>query len=87
MTEDQDFSQHPKSITEMRAEREEDAKIWTPRDALISALRDLDEGTIQTDTLLVMWKHDNNGWAGNFAYKNKDNVIAMVSRVLRWLVA
>lgn len=37
-----DFSDAPKSITEIKADRAFDGRLWTPRDALIAALRDVD---------------------------------------------
>jgi hypothetical protein len=37
-----DYSKTPQSIAEIRANRSELASLWTPRDALISALRDVD---------------------------------------------
>lgn len=43
---DDDFSKMPESIAEIRANRAEKASLWTPRDALISALRDVDSGKL-----------------------------------------
>lgn len=39
-----DFSKHPLSITELRAERTGNADSWTVRDALIKLLREIDDG-------------------------------------------
>lgn len=50
-----DFKNHPKSITELRAEKEEDASKWTPRDALISVLRDIDSGETSPDALVICY--------------------------------
>lgn len=41
-----DFKDAPESITEIKANKEEKASLWTPRDALISALRDIDSGKL-----------------------------------------
>jgi len=40
----EDFKGHPQSIAEIKADREGDGSLWTPRDALISLLREIDEG-------------------------------------------
>jgi len=49
----EDFSNHPRSITEIRAEINNSAGMWTPRDVLIAVLRDLDSGAIKPDVLIV----------------------------------
>lgn len=50
-----EYKNHPKSITELRAEKEADASKWTPRDALISVLRDIDNGTASPDALVICY--------------------------------
>jgi hypothetical protein len=48
------FADHPPSVAELRAERAEDGRHWTVRDALISLLRDIDSGKVTpTDAVLV----------------------------------
>jgi hypothetical protein len=49
-----DFSKHPKSITELRAQRTQRASDWTPRDALIELLRDIDSGAVTVDALVII---------------------------------
>lgn len=49
----EDFSDAPVSITEHKAEKERDARLWTCRDALVSALRDIDSGK-KNPTMLVI---------------------------------
>lgn len=49
-----DFADHPKSITEVQADRAEDCRLWTPRDALISLLRDIDSGAFKPDALVCV---------------------------------
>lgn len=48
-----DFSDTPRTIGEIRSEKNWSAEDWTPRDALISTLRDIDEGKINPDTLII----------------------------------
>ena len=52
-----DFSNHPPTVSELKSNKTGSAKDWTPRDALIAALRDLDSGEIDPETLIVAY-HD-----------------------------
>lgn len=48
-----DFKDHPKSITEIKALKSHSGADWTPRDALIAALRDMDSGDLKPKTLII----------------------------------
>jgi len=48
-----DYSNAPESITEIRADKASNAALWTPRDALISLLRDIDQGNIKPDAIVI----------------------------------
>jgi hypothetical protein len=50
----ENFADHPKSITEVRAERSESARDWTPRDVLIDLLRAIDEKKLDPDAVVVV---------------------------------
>lgn len=51
------FAGIPPTISELRASKTHSGKDWTPRDVLIAALRDYDEGKIKdTDTMIVIWR-------------------------------
>ena len=52
---DGDYSKHPKSIGELRSDKSENALDWTPRDALISVLRDIDSGKEKPVGLVIVW--------------------------------
>lgn len=39
-----DYSDHPLSITEIKSDKTNRGSDWTPRDALIALLRDIDSG-------------------------------------------
>lgn len=56
-----DYSEHPKSITEIKSEKSGDAANWTPRDALISILRRLDAGEFENVDALIVAFRDNKG--------------------------
>lgn len=49
------MSDDPKitSLGELRAKQEGNAALWTPRDALVNALRDMDEGRVAPTALVV----------------------------------
>lgn len=53
---DDDFSQYPKSVGEIKAEREFDGSLWTPRDALIDMLRAIDSGKIAPTELCCVYR-------------------------------
>lgn len=60
------YANEPKTVTTLRAEKESDASKWTPRDALIDALRRLDSGLIAPTSLIVMFDDSVNkqiGWS------------------------
>lgn len=50
------FSDYPQSLNEVRSRRSGNAADWTPRDALIQMLRDIDSGLIQPDALVVSFR-------------------------------
>jgi hypothetical protein len=49
------FANHPKSIGEIKAERDEDSRTWAPRDALISLLREIDSGLTKPTDLVICY--------------------------------
>lgn len=51
-----DFAGYPVSVSEARADREDDCRLWSPRDALISVLRDIDEGKVAPDALICVYR-------------------------------
>lgn len=58
----EDFSNHPVSLTEARAERDCDMSAWKPRDVLIHLLRQIDAGEVNVETLVIAYRHkDRNG--------------------------
>lgn len=50
-----DFSDHPISLAETRADRENNGGRWTPRDALIHILREIDRGNIDPVAIAVIY--------------------------------
>lgn len=50
------FSDYPRSVNELRCARSGSAADWTPREALIQLLRDIDEGVVKPDALVVSFR-------------------------------
>jgi hypothetical protein len=53
---DESFADHPRSLTELKAARAWDGRLWTPRDALIDLLRDIDAGKIEISDLIIAYR-------------------------------
>jgi hypothetical protein len=49
-----DYSEHPISLAEARADKAKDAALWKPRDAVLSVLRDIDSGAINLDHIIII---------------------------------
>jgi hypothetical protein len=49
------YADHPKSIGEIRSDKSQDCKDWTPRDVLIDLLREIDAGTRSPTALVLCW--------------------------------
>lgn len=77
-----DFKDYPKSITEAKATSIDE---WTPRDALINTLRDIDEDKIAPDTVVIAYCSDH-----DFGYRIAGNDvrigIALLQRLIHKLI-
>ena len=74
-----DYSNHPVSLTEAKANRECNSALWTPRDALISMLRDIDSGEINPDALVAVCrtKDQDGAYRTTFVNATPDVHVAM----------
>ena len=52
------FADHPKSITEIRSDKSENGTDWTPRDALIDVLREIDSGRLNVSALVICMREE-----------------------------
>jgi hypothetical protein len=82
-----DFKDHPKSLNEVKADKQDQASLWTVRDALISVLRDIDNGAINPDTMVIaLGTHTDNGANTNTNFvcvaKNNYEAQGVVMRAL-----
>ncbi len=48
-----DYSKHPPTINEIKSDKTGNGSDWTPRDALIALLRDIDSGKIVLSGLFL----------------------------------
>ena len=55
MAEPENFAGHPRSVTEIRSDKSQNAADWSPRDVLINLLRQIDEGKADPTALVVAW--------------------------------
>jgi hypothetical protein len=50
-----DFTKHPISLGEVRAEQSGECTDWSPRDVLVKMLRMIDSGEVSPDVLVVAY--------------------------------
>ena len=50
-----DFANYPESVAERRSDASRKASDWSPRECLISVLRQIDRGEIDPKGLIVCW--------------------------------
>lgn len=74
-----EYAEHPISMTEARASRSHDSRLWTPRDALISLLRDIDSGKINPNALVAICRtqDDDGSYSTTFVNATPDVHVAM----------
>lgn len=48
------FADYPKSLSEIAADKADDCRKWTPRDLLISLLRQIDSGEQKPVSLVIV---------------------------------
>lgn len=70
------FADAPLTIGELRAERTEDSADWTPREMLISLLRDIDSGRRNVTDAVVTFSM-NNGKDFSFFNATHDKAVAV----------
>lgn len=56
----ENYADAPMSIAEARSTKLHNGKLWAPRDALISALRDIDSGKINVKNVAICLTVENN---------------------------
>lgn len=82
----EDFSNHPMSLAEVKAEREYSSRAWTARDVLIAMLRDIDSGELKVDACCVAFsvvddkgEHERTGFRAS--YRDVPFMLGVLTRV------
>lgn len=64
----ENYAKAPQSITEIRSDKTGKSEDWTPRDALIATLREIDSGEFNPDKIIIVWNepiNDDKGKSGS----------------------
>ena len=75
-TEEENFKNYPKALSEKIAEKSNDASKWSPREALISVLRRIDSGTLDIDNIIILYEEGEKFEYTN-SVKNLNDAISM----------
>lgn len=82
----ENFSNHPVSLAAVRAEKSGNGADWTPRDALIDILRQIDSGEIEPDALIVCYAKNETRTGGFCTYSvsspNALTTLGMLARCI-----
>lgn len=54
------FGSYPRTIGEIRSDQSGKGSDWTPREALIAMLREIDSGRVKPDALVICFRHSGN---------------------------
>jgi hypothetical protein len=78
---DEDFSNAPVSIAELRALKGDKAKDWSPRDALVRTLRQIDSGEINPINLVMIFETEDE-YREVISTEDIDKTLALYARGL-----
>jgi len=75
----EDFSDHPKTLGQHRAERSQLCCDWEPRDALLELLGRIDRGEIKPDAMVICWRQINpdGSQGGHFLQATPDMMVTL----------
>jgi hypothetical protein len=66
----EDFSNHPRSIKELRSDKTQNGADWTPRDALIDMLREIDSGNVKPTAMVIFFREENEPGKTRTGFRN-----------------
>lgn len=52
----ENYADHPKSISEVKSDKAKNGALWTPRDAIIDLLRDIDSGKEKPSDIVICFR-------------------------------
>lgn len=79
------YADHPVSLTEAKAHKEHDGRLWTARDALIELLRRIDNGDVAVGAMVICYaeledgKHATTRFSA--AYSDFPTTLGLLNRV------
>lgn len=72
------FADYPTLLNDVRSDRTDDARHWTPRDALIELLRAIDQGKVNPDMIVICFREqDADGPRAKYRMAGADNLTAL----------
>lgn len=75
---DDTFANAPQSITELRAGKEHNGSLWTPRDALVSLLREIDNG-LEVEMMIIGYRYKIDTDGSGYSYtQSTPNVLTAI---------
>lgn len=82
-----DYSNHPPTISELKSNKSGKASDWTPRDAIIAALRDIDSGEVDPETLIIGY-HDKkiNGPRWYWVGPNRYTMVGILAYLMNMVI-
>lgn len=66
---EQDFSDYPEILNALRAEKEQSAAAWSPRDVLLYLLKEIDSGNVDPEALVVCYADKYDGQKYRVGYR------------------
>lgn len=82
----ENYADHPKSIAEIRSDKSRSASDWTPRDALIATLRDIDSGAIDPDALVIAYRHKSAPMTDSVGWRASSPKLTVTLGLLQWVM-
>ena len=78
---DESFAGAPQTVGEIRSDKSKSARDWTPRDVLVSLLREIDRGEVVPTDLVLFFREDPLPGSGaartQFRNASRDNQVSM----------
>lgn len=74
---DAPFTDHPLTIGEIRSGRSRLSADWTPREALVAAIRQIDEGKIKPDMLIVCVRDTDEDQNARYFHSSPDGMATL----------
>jgi hypothetical protein len=71
------FAAHPPSLGEVKANRACDASKWTPRDMLVSLLREIDSGRLKVDAMIVCYRYEGGDSECSYKQSTEDSLVTL----------